>query len=80
MLTQDNFTKENIDRLCLLSGNDPSLLEKTVCAFGLLEAISKVRLKIYGDEQWTSLYFLGRIGYDHSGSMEEPRSLIFVHG
>ncbi len=27
MLTQDNFTKENIDRLCLLSGNDPSLLE-----------------------------------------------------
>lgn len=42
MLTQDNFTKENIDRLCLLSGNDPSLLEKTVYAFGLLEAISKV--------------------------------------
>lgn len=32
MLTQDNFTKENIDRLCLLSGNDPSLLEKTVYA------------------------------------------------
>lgn len=42
MLTKDNFTRENIDRLYALSGNDPSLLEKTVYAFGLLEAISKV--------------------------------------
>lgn len=42
MLTQDNFTKENIERLQKISGNDPSLLEKTVYAFGLLEAISKV--------------------------------------
>ncbi len=42
MLTQDNFTRENIERLQKLSGNDPSLLEKTVYAFGLLEAISKV--------------------------------------
>ena len=41
-LTQDNFTKENIERLHKISGNDPSLLEKTVYAFGLLEAISKV--------------------------------------
>ena len=42
MITQDNFTKENIERLQKISGNDPSLLEKTVYAFGLLEAISKV--------------------------------------
>jgi hypothetical protein len=42
VLTQDNFTRENIERLQKLSGNDPSLLEKTVYAFGLLEAISKV--------------------------------------
>ena len=42
MLTQDNFTKENIERLQKISGNDPSLLEKTVYAFGLLEAISRV--------------------------------------
>lgn len=42
MLTRDNFTKENIGRLCAISGNDPSLLEKTVYAFGLLEAIAKV--------------------------------------
>ena len=44
MLTQDNFTKENIERLQKISGNDPSLLEKTVYAFGLLEAISKVKM------------------------------------
>ena len=44
MLTQDNFTKDNIDRLQKMSGNDPSLLEKTVYAFGLLEAISKVEM------------------------------------
>lgn len=42
MLTQENFTKENIERLQKISGNDPSLLEKTIYAFGLLEAISKV--------------------------------------
>lgn len=42
MLTQDNFTRENFERLQKISGNDPSLLEKTVYAFGLLEAISKV--------------------------------------
>lgn len=42
MLKQNNFTKENIERLQKISGNDPSLLEKTVYAFGLLEAISKV--------------------------------------
>ncbi len=42
MLSKDNFTKENIQRLQKMSGNDPSLLEKTVYAFGLLEAIAKV--------------------------------------
>lgn len=42
MLTKNNFTKENIERLQKESGKDPSLLEKTIYAFGLLEAISKV--------------------------------------
>lgn len=42
MLTQENYTRENIERLYSVSGNDPSLLEKTVYAFGLLEAIAKV--------------------------------------
>ena len=42
MLSKGNYTRENIERLQKISGNDPSLLEKTVYAFGLLEAISKV--------------------------------------
>ena len=42
MLAKENYTKENIQRLRDISGNDPSLLEKTVYAFGLLEAIAKV--------------------------------------
>lgn len=42
MLTKENYTKENIIRLQKMSGNDPSMLEKTVFAFGLLEAITKV--------------------------------------
>ena len=33
MLTQDNFTKDNIERLQKMSGNDPSLLEKIVYAY-----------------------------------------------
>lgn len=44
MLINKNFTKENIGRLHQLSGNDPSLLEKTIYAFGLLEALVKVNL------------------------------------
>ena len=42
MLKKDNFTKENINRLRELSGNDPSMIEKAVYAFGLLEALVKV--------------------------------------
>lgn len=42
MLKEINFTKEYIDRIHHLSGNDPSLLEKTIYAFGLLEALVKV--------------------------------------
>lgn len=42
MLTNNNFTKENIERLHSISGNDPSLIEKAIYAFGLLEALAKV--------------------------------------
>ncbi len=49
MLTQDNFTKENIERLQKISGNDPLLLEKTVYAFGLLEAI------LYTDAEYVAI-------------------------
>lgn len=42
MLTNDNYTKEHIIRLWEQTGADPSILERTVFAFGLLEAIRKV--------------------------------------
>lgn len=42
MLLHDNFTAENITRLREKTGADPSILERTVYAFGLLEAIQSV--------------------------------------
>jgi predicted nucleotidyltransferase component of viral defense system len=42
MLLHDNFTAENIARLREKTGADPSILERTVYAFGLLEAIQSV--------------------------------------
>jgi hypothetical protein len=40
MLTEENFTKEHIRDLQSQSRADPSILERTVFAFGLLQAIS----------------------------------------
>lgn len=45
MLLQENYTKEHIQNLRDNTNADPSILERTVFAFGLLEAISKVGLK-----------------------------------
>ena len=42
MLTKDNFTEEHIRNLQNASHRDPSLLERSVYAFGLLEAITRV--------------------------------------
>ena len=44
MLLRDNYTEEHIKDLRKLTGADPSILERTVFAFGLLEAISMVGL------------------------------------
>ena len=44
MLKKNNFTLENIRRLKTKTGLDPSLLERAVYAFGLLEALSLVGL------------------------------------
>lgn len=41
MLSKDNFTRDHIENLRRVSGNDPALLERTVYAFGLLEAIRR---------------------------------------
>lgn len=41
MLLKGNYTAEHINELRKKTGADPSILERTVFAFGLLEAISK---------------------------------------
>ena len=42
MLLSENYTSEHILRLREETGADPSILERTVFAFGLLEAIRSV--------------------------------------
>ncbi len=42
MLTRENFTEEHIRQLQHSSKRDPILIERTVYAFGLLEAINRV--------------------------------------
>ncbi len=42
MLLKENFTKEHIDNLRSESNRDPILLERTIFAFGMLEALRKV--------------------------------------
>ncbi len=42
MLSKENYTQEHINELRRQTGADPSILERTVFAFGLLEAIRRV--------------------------------------
>lgn len=42
MLKKENFTEEHIRNLQSASHRDPLLLERSVYAFGLLEAITRV--------------------------------------
>ena len=44
MLSKYNFSKEHIDELREKYKRDPALLERTIYAFGMLEAISQVKL------------------------------------
>jgi len=44
MLSRDNYTAEYILKLWEATGADPSILERTVFAFGLLEDIQSVGL------------------------------------
>lgn len=39
MLLRENFTKDHISKLRTETGADSAILERTVFAFGLLEAI-----------------------------------------
>ena len=50
MLLNENFTEAHIRELQSKSKKDPVLLERTVYAFGLLEALARVRkLKLLSD-------------------------------
>jgi hypothetical protein len=42
MILHENFSEEHIRELQRISRRDPILLERTVYAFGLLEAITRV--------------------------------------
>lgn len=42
MLSKENFTKDYIERLRKQNWLDPMLLERTIYAFGLLEALARV--------------------------------------
>ena len=64
MLLRENFTKAHIEYLRKKTGADPSILERTVFAFGLLEAIRRVELPFIF-KGGTSLLLL----------LEEPRRL-----
>jgi hypothetical protein len=44
MITKENYSLEHITELRKLSGKDPSLIERVLFAFGLLEALAKVGL------------------------------------
>ncbi|MBR5383016.1 MAG: nucleotidyl transferase AbiEii/AbiGii toxin family protein [Clostridia bacterium] len=44
MLSRDNYTAEHIAEIRSRTGADPSILERTVYAFGLLEAIRRVEM------------------------------------
>ena len=47
MLLRENYTAEHITRLREETGADPSILERTVFAFGLLEAIRSVDMPLF---------------------------------
>ena len=44
MLKRENYTSEHIDALRKQTGADPSILERTGFAFGLLEALCRVKM------------------------------------
>ena len=44
MLKHENYTSEHIAALKVSTGADPSILERTIYAFGLLEAIRRIEL------------------------------------
>lgn len=55
MLLRENYSAEHIAKLRKETGADPSILERTVFAFGLLEAIRSVDMPFIFNENALSL-------------------------
>ena len=64
MLLRENYTAEHILRLREETGADPSILERTIFAFGLLEAIRSVDMP-----------FIFKGGTSLLAMLDEPRRL-----
>ena len=64
MLLRENFTAEHILKLREETGADPSILERTIFAFGLLEAIRRV-----------DMHFIFKGGTSLLVMLDEPRRL-----
>lgn len=64
MLSRKNYSAEHIHELRKQTGSDPSILERTIYAFGLLEAIRKVNMP-----------FIFKGGTSLMVLLEEPRRL-----
>ena len=63
MIAKENYTDEHIRQLQKDSKRDPILLERTVYAFGLLEAITRVGLP-FVFKGGTCLMLLLRYSYE----------------
>ncbi len=61
MLVKENYTADNIFRLQSETETDPSIIERTIFAFGLLEAIRSVDMPFIF-KGGTSLMLLQEIG------------------
>ena len=60
MLSKDNFTRDHIEELRKVNGNAPALLERTVYAFGLLEAIRRAGMPFIFKGGTSLLLLLGK--------------------
>lgn len=45
MITRDNYSEEHIRDIQITSKGDPGLIERTLYAFGLLEALAQVGME-----------------------------------
>ena len=71
MLKKENFTEEHIRDLQSASHRDPLLLERSVYAFGLLEAITRVGMPFIFKGGTCLMLLLERDGFQSSLQQSE---------